>query len=172
MRQLLNKFRDREEFGRAFWAGLFAFCALSTFASFYGFAWDGQEERCLPWRLMFLYPVGSEQVARGDYVQFVAVSPNFFGKFNGGSAGKMVAGIPGDQIEINSGHASINGSPIPDLEQRAATKLGRPMASFDARYTLGHDEYFMVGTMPHSFDSRYWGPIKRSQIRKRLIGIL
>ena len=32
------------------------------------------------------------------------------------------------------------------------------------RRVLQADEFWMLGTMPMSFDSRYWGPINGSQI--------
>lgn len=172
MQQLLGKLLSPASIVRALVSGLLVYLVIATWLSLYGFAYDGQEERCLPWKLMFLYPVGEEPIERGDLVQFIAMPPNFFGKLNGGSAGKMVAGVPGDHVQIKSGRATINETPLLDLEDRTARRLQREIDSFDADYVLGQDEYFVVGTLPHSFDSRYWGPIKRAQIQKRLVGIL
>lgn len=152
-------------------AGLAAFFLWMAFFSWFGFAWDNQENRCLPWRMAFLYPVGSDPIERGDYVQFIALGQNFLGRINGQSAGKMVAGIPGDHVQIIDGRVYLNHTRLNDLETHTTNILSRDIGSFDTEYTLGADEYFVVGTMPHSFDSRYWGQIKRSQIQHRLAGI-
>ena len=93
---------------------------------------------------------------------------------------KLVRGVPGDRVQINAaGKLEITG---PDYrfesalepqvvqllaQQRgkmAAGKSGPPPVDFTADYRLAPEEYFVMGTLPDSYDSRYWGTVRLSQV--------
>jgi len=77
---------------------------------------------------------------------------------------KSIAGIPGDKIKITTYGVFINGYLAPNsialnfFENIALNPL--PFGEF----ILGQDEYFMLGRTPHSYDSRYFGKVKKTQI--------
>jgi type IV secretory pathway protease TraF len=66
----------------------------------------------------------------------------------------------------------INGVERAQISPAIYTAFDKRKQEFDADYRLAADEYFVLGISPRSFDSRYWGPIKRSWITARLIGII
>jgi type IV secretory pathway protease TraF len=77
---------------------------------------------------------------------------------------KVIAGVPGDQIDITEDKLFINGlytGPIHSQDSK-----GRPLSRvMTGRYHLQKDWYFV--TTPHnkSYDSRYLGPIHLSQLK-------
>jgi len=95
---------------------------------------------------------------------------------------KRVVGLPGEQISFEPPRVLINGHPLtepPILEKIQSAQdgfggyvspaIGPPPTNC---HTLGPDEYFMLGdNSAHSYDSRYWGPIKRRAIIGRAVCI-
>lgn len=80
---------------------------------------------------------------------------------------KRVIGLPGDTIEMTEGVLRINGQPLdePYLEPERCRLLRDrgPM-------TLGPDEYFVMGdNRDRSSDSRRMGPIRRRDVRGRVL---
>jgi conjugative transfer signal peptidase TraF len=75
----------------------------------------------------------------------------------------IVAG-PGDLIDTTGAWLAINGRPIAQMPP-AVDSAGRPLPVWRERRMLNADEFFVFsGRIPNSFDSRCYGPIKRSQI--------
>ncbi len=72
---------------------------------------------------------------------------------------KVVVGVPGDHLLINSNGIFINGSLLSN-SFKAAENLGINPQIFYRQKILKADEYFMMGTSEASFDSRYFGTIK------------
>ena len=76
---------------------------------------------------------------------------------------KELAAGPGDRVCIKGGALSING------QRRGAIirfdRDGRPLPVWNACRALAADEFFAFSNrVPNSFDSRYFGPVKRSRI--------
>ena len=71
---------------------------------------------------------------------------------------KFVAAIAGDVVEI-SDDVRVNGTYLqsaPPTEDRA----GRPLEPYPSgRYELGRDELWLYSPSPHSWDSRFFGPV-------------
>jgi conjugal transfer pilin signal peptidase TrbI len=119
---------------------------------------------CLPWDV-YVGVYGPTIVKRGDILSF-HIGRN--GVFREGTVlAKLVAGTAGDVVEIRDGVLRINGRVLGDV-RRGARRLNKPMTFWDTRYVIKKNEFFMLGTEYRSFDSRYWGVIRRDQIIAKL----
>ena len=80
---------------------------------------------------------------------------------------KRVVGLPGETIEYKGGKLYVNGEETAEefLNKEYVESYGDSFMADVAPITLGEDEYFCLGdNRPHSSDSRYYGPFKKSQI--------
>ena len=76
---------------------------------------------------------------------------------------KLVVGVPGDLVEVTPDETKVNGSRVAGAMDSILTTEDPDI--YRKTFVLGVDEYFVVGTRPHSFDSRYWGAVKVSQFQ-------
>lgn len=102
---------------------------------------------------------------------------------------KRIAGLPGEIIGIDPPYLLINGKRVEEPRIFRTISDGKdgysgfclvtPTPTFQARLalpsdkiTLGKDEYLVLGdNTRNSFDSRYFGPIKRTSILGKVIYI-
>jgi len=102
-------------------------------------------------------------VERGDLIVF---------RFEGGEIGpylkgqwffKRVAGLPGDTVEVEGQNVFINATPVGFAKPR--TRTGEPLEPI-APGPIPPGRYYVQGTHPDSFDSRYRvnGLIRAEQI--------
>lgn len=110
-------------------------------------------------------------LARG-YVHRQALEPYAYGtRCASGAApiGKPVAGVPGDTVEVGRDGIWINGLRLANSRPLARDRAGREMpVQRPGHRVLGDGEYWVQSTRsPRSFDSRYYGPVRRSQILDR-----
>jgi len=88
---------------------------------------------------------------------------------------KRVAGVPGDRIRIEPPNLVVNDTVVSNqlvssgfAGFKAAYAESNSVASLTNTATeivLGTDEYYVLGdNTPNSLDSRYWGPLPRSNI--------
>lgn len=142
-----------------------------AFASRYAIMGDPQEERCIPGYTVYLVDKKDTQLERGQLYLFLSkdLSPIYE---KGTKMLKYLRAVPGDDVEIRdndqifiNGKASEWGLPL------AEEKLGQPSSNFHGKTKLGDDQYWFMGTSPKSFDSRYWGAVKREDIIGRAIPI-
>lgn len=130
---------------------------------------DGQrlvgDPACLEETLFVLNMKLERAPTTGDHV--VALMPDT-GMPIGGRAGnriiKLVAAVPGDQIEVKGTELYINGH-LKDRLWLAKSIPGKKPGDFDTHFTLQANEYFLMGTSKESFDSRYWGKVHLEAIR-------
>ena len=123
---------------------------------------------------------------RGDIVVF-------FSPHDGKRLVKRVIGLPGDTIELRNNVLVLNGRPVeyksisekllqdvslgdlasndyvseelPDVPHAIAANPNLPSKRDFGPVTVPADHYFMMGdNRDNSFDSRYYGPVPRSQI--------
>lgn len=135
--------------------------AAVKFADFpYRLGIDGQKVRCLPWSVFLVKQQLPESIRAGDLIQFRA------GRVGHGFDGlvfvKMVAAVPGDQVEIRGDQLFINGKLREQLWLLKA--LQKKPGDLDNTYVVPKGEYLMLGTTRESFDGRYWGTVKQEQL--------
>jgi len=103
----------------------------------------------------FLYRFRFGEVERGDTVVF------WFPGDPTKSYIKRVIGLPGDRVEIRSGHVLVNGrmldEPYVPEEYRDRATFGPVLVPEDHFYVLGDHR-------SSSNDSRSWGPVPRAAI--------
>ena len=80
---------------------------------------------------------------------------------------KRIAAVTGDTVCASNRTVTINGTPA--VRRLEADRSGRPLPRWRGCHRLERDEYFILGDAPDSFDSRYFGTIKRSRVIGRLI---
>jgi len=87
---------------------------------------------------------------------------------------KQIVGIPGDSITVTPQSVSINGQALPHSGQLPGSptypRVHLPYQH--GTFELGPDQFWVYGSgarpdlAGQSFDSRYWGPITRQDIRR------
>lgn len=155
----------------------------------YMFMVPRKEHRCLPW----IYYVLKKHVVpheHGDLVSFKGVAiPRYP---DGARMVKMVAGLPGDKIEVKvfseeerdnniieyekegqlfkrrlQGriliHRKHNSKTI-DLGVIESDSLGEKLPMVLKDEVIPHGKMFVIGLYPRTYDSRYWGLIDEKQI--------
>ena len=89
---------------------------------------------------------------------------------------KRIVGLPGERVSLRPPQVLINGQPV----RVAGIKYVLPPTFLQAKYLpteadsvlLGPDEYLVLGdNSPRSFDSRFWGPIRRDAIIGRAVKV-
>lgn len=76
-------------------------------------------------------------------------------------ATKRIVGLPGERIDIRDNRVWVNGVPLRECYLPKGTVTTSQCPSF----ILGPDEYFVLGdNRSDSFDSRNYGPIRKSAI--------
>jgi conjugative transfer signal peptidase TraF len=80
---------------------------------------------------------------------------------------KRLVAVGGDVVTINAGGVTVNGQRLQNSAPHPADLAGRPMPVCRlAGYRLQHGEVLVMSDYsPISFDSRYFGPIPRTQIQ-------
>ena len=140
--------------------------AVFTFKSRYLLLIDGQNgPSCLPFRY-FLVDTKNHVINRGDLVAFKDqdMSPFFPA---GLKVVKRVAGIPGDRISIEGdylGRTFVNNKIAPVKLDLLAFFPNVSPSDYSMDFVLPDNRYFMLGDLAMSYDSRYWGPIRDTQV--------
>ena len=82
---------------------------------------------------------------------------------------KRVAGVPGDHYRITTAGITLNGRSLAGTAQLPCDGQGLPLpVPAHAGGNLPPDHYLLLGEATGSFDSRYLGPVDKSQIIGRL----
>lgn len=128
----------------------------------YRLFYEKYTEGCLPYSFYAVERRPAIVIQHGDVVMFTAhrmepVLPD------GSRIGKLVIGVPGDQVNVTHGRLYVNGR-YWGSTKLGAQKFAKLPSSWDKSYVLKQDEFFVFGSEPRSWDSRFWGPVKRDEI--------
>ena len=122
--------------------------------------------RCLDPRF-FLVNVTDRRVGRGDYVVFRSRGMGPFYP-DGTLVIKRVAGVAGDHVVVNPQGVWVNGVYQGDLMHaepgEKLWKLGHRAGEYQRDEQVPWNRWWVMGTNPRSFDSRYWGYVANEQI--------
>jgi conjugal transfer pilin signal peptidase TrbI len=168
--------------------GLLTAGGIELIARHYTVMVSRKEHRCLPWTY-FVLKKNEMPTERGDLISFKGMGiPNFA---DGIRFVKMVAGLPGDVIKVEifteeerKSHTRTIEKDGMMIEQRLQGRVilhrkdNGGILSFDAveKDTLGRDlpivkeqiiqegKFFVIGTVPRTYDSRYWGLVDDKQV--------
>lgn len=134
-----------------------------------------------------LYWASSKPVQKGDYVMFCPPPLGVFDTakergylragFCPGDYGymmKRVLAAKDDAVTIADDGVRVNGDLLPYSALHKADKGGRPLPRYQANsYTLNEYQVLLMSDVNHlSFDSRYFGPINRSQIKTVIFPVI
>jgi len=83
---------------------------------------------------------------------------------------KRIVAKAGDLVIFDEKRGvEVNGEVLKDSKPSGKDSAGRPLTHFPSGMaSLQPGEYWVMGDHPMSFDSRYFGPVNSSQIRRRL----
>jgi conjugal transfer pilin signal peptidase TrbI len=141
-------------------AGLL-FALASAASDRYSVGFTVADEQCLPFTL-FLIDKGDQDVPIGGYVAFLTAGLERFP--DGRTFVKQHAGQAGDRVTVDASGIRINGVHHGDLLGEYVERLGKPQESYFVDRELDTAEHYVLGTLERSYDSRYWGAIRSSQI--------
>jgi conjugal transfer pilin signal peptidase TrbI len=126
-------------------------------------------ERCLPYRWYFV-DLRERTIRRGDYVLFRSLGMTPFYP-DGTWVIKVAAGAAGDRVVVDVSGVSINGAHWGELwhVQRGQRlwQMGRRPVDYMRNERVPERHWWVMGTSPRSFDSRYWGYIDDDQVIAR-----
>ena len=78
--------------------------------------------------------------------------------------GKYLRGLPGDLAYIGKEGIRINGLLIADSAPRLKDGNGRPLTAAKLDRALDQDEFILASERTQSYDSRYFGTVKKSEL--------
>jgi conjugal transfer pilin signal peptidase TrbI len=158
--------------GKVAIAFLLVYIPIQWFGASYRFAFDMIEGvNCLP-ETFFLIDLNDQNVGRGDYVAFRTEQMEPFYE-NGTTAIKILAGVAGDQVDVDATGATVNDKywgPLHHIRPEGRlTEMGRSVADYTRSLTVPEGEMWMMAPHERSYDSRYWGTIREEQVIGRVI---
>lgn len=136
--------------------------AFAWFESRYRIGIDSQIIRCFPDHKYFLVDLKQPEPVRDRIVAYRSSGLQPFFE-DGTLMGKIIKGMPGDHITINSDGVFINGEHLAD----GFPLLDRLDATEESLYRdeiIPDNHYFLMAPAPESYDGRYWGYIKGEQL--------
>lgn len=135
-------------------------------------AFDFQDFKCLPYTA-YAFRMGAVDarlpdnkridLKRGMFVSFIPTN-NAMGipELDGQRIIKIVAGLPGDVLEVKDDVAYINGEKWGELA--LLNTLARTPGSLDRRAVVPPGKVLLLGTLKTSYDGRYYGFIDQHTI--------
>lgn len=86
---------------------------------------------------------------------------------DGSNMGKILAGLPGDEVQVDAEGIHINGELWGPLNKGVMERSGKSLTSIATTYIIPEGKALMLGTLERSYDGRYWGLIDQKDIRGR-----
>lgn len=143
----------------------FLFACFSYFSSRYVIAYNKAISDCLYSRA-FLIDTWDKTVNEGELIAFeMNVANEFYGP--GMVWVKRVAADGGQTVKVTPDSVDSTRSHY-DLSARyVLRKLHKTQDELQKKWELAEDELFMIGETLTSYDSRFWGPINRTDVKGR-----
>ncbi|ONG37374.1 signal peptidase I [Alkanindiges hydrocarboniclasticus] len=69
---------------------------------------------------------------------------------------KKIAATAGDRIKVQQGVVTVNGKEVTRLNPIVLGKLHKKASDYDREMVLPKNAFFVLGSNPRSYDSRYW----------------
>ena len=137
----------------------------------FGVFLDLSETRCMPEHVYLGYP-RRDELERGDIVSFRASNRIMFDLMSGKRIAKIIAGVAGDYVTSNENGAFVNGVKVGERNPISLQNLNAKNKSpINMDRVLLPGELFLVGTLPRSFDSRYWGVASALSVDRLILPI-
>lgn len=150
-----------------FWVTAIVLSAVTASAVYaagtrWSIAIDSQENLCLPPYRVWVIDKKQTTPIQGEVFAFSAqgLAPVFE---DGTTIVKVLEGMPGDKVSVTADTTSINGVTVADGLQ-VATDLGIEPSRYVRTGEIPGNSYWFFGRSADSFDSRYWGSVKKTQI--------
>jgi len=124
---------------------------------------NDQEIKCLPGTVFVIRQSPPKAYQRGQMIAYHSrgLKPLLP---DGYVVAKLVAGLPGDQVEVTANGISINGAYWGPLNATVLEKSGKTAESVTRSFQIQEGELLLLGTLPRSYDGRYWGTVKLDQV--------
>jgi signal peptidase I len=117
-------------------------------------------------RVFFMTPVTIQKIKIGDYLVFRHKDTNFVHKGLNTENDRLIKAVgcsPGDLLKrYDAGQFTCNAKPLG--KALAKDSQGRPLPQFAFNGQVPENNFFMIGTDPRSFDSRYFGFVHADDI--------
>lgn len=132
------------------------------FTSRYSIAFNGSNSDCLNSRV-FLIDKWDTTFTNDHLVAFKMNIEN--GLHDKGTTWvKKVVGTPGQKVFVDHEGVVVENKRYSLPTSYVLTKLGRDFDSVRQSWQLDNNQVFMMGETLSSFDSRFWGPIQKSDV--------
>lgn len=166
--------KHEKKWSRAFIINLVSgvFLAWLLFFEVFGSRWhigvDPQVVKCLPWDYYLLYQRQPSEIAKNRIYRYTSrqlgtVIPA------GTQMVKYAAAIPGDIVRVDHTGIYINGNKWGDLNATTMEKTQTRMGDIVKTYVVEEGQVLMLGTLPRSYDGRYFGTVSIKSIEGRAI---
>jgi len=116
-------------------------------------------------RVFFLVPVNTKKIRTGDYLVFTHKDTRFVNKGLNKENDRLIKKIgccPGQTLTRDSNLFSCNKKELGKALDK--DRQGRALPQFEFSGPVPEDNFFMIGSNPRSFDSRYFGFIHADDI--------
>lgn len=122
-----------------------------------------RDVNCIPGTVFVISRTPPDHLERGQLIGFIT---NGWAPYppDGLLVVKVLAGVPGDHVRVDEQGIWINGKLWGPLNDYLIKKTYLQREALYGEYVLAEDEVLVLGTLPNTYDSRYKGPIKRSQL--------
>lgn len=85
---------------------------------------------------------------------------------------KQVIAVPGDHVQLTMDFVAVNGKYYPYVTENK-DHLGRELNHYPRGDYAQTQGYWLMGNVsPHSWDSRYWGPLPAKQILYKITPLI
>ena len=140
----------------------------------FGYFHGDAQKACLPWNWYLVYkdkptPENMKDVSYVAFKTDLRVLPYYpldtvFAK--------KVAARAGDKVDVKEGYLWVNGEKVKPLSKKVMALLDVEPEDLEVSLTLRDGEFWGIGTHPDSYDSTYWGRIKKEQVVGKVIPII